>query len=166
MKYFIYGKLRECETAQCLLCSRNFIRPIGRTWLKQYCSRDCVNKSKVTQVHLECHVCKTEFFMKRSRLKRSKSGLYFCSKKCKDHAQSLEGGVTQIQPPHYGHGQSSYREIAYRYYPKVCDRCGYAEHIEILEVHHIDGNRKNNKKENLRVLCPNCHRLYTKKIVE
>jgi heterodisulfide reductase subunit B len=26
-----------------------------------------------------------------------------------------------------------------------------------LEVHHLDGNNKNNKKENLQVLCPNCH---------
>lgn len=26
-----------------------------------------------------------------------------------------------------------------------------------LELHHIDGNPKNNKKENLSILCPNCH---------
>lgn len=26
-----------------------------------------------------------------------------------------------------------------------------------LELDHIDGNNKNNKRENLRVLCPNCH---------
>lgn len=26
-----------------------------------------------------------------------------------------------------------------------------------LEVHHIDGNRANNKVENLQLLCPNCH---------
>jgi len=28
-----------------------------------------------------------------------------------------------------------------------------------LEIDHIDGNRKNSKRENLRVLCPNCHSL-------
>ena len=26
-----------------------------------------------------------------------------------------------------------------------------------LEVHHIDGNRKNNELNNLQLLCPNCH---------
>ena len=34
--------------------------------------------------------------------------------------------------------------------------------IEIpLEIHHIDGNHKNNKLENLQILCPNCHSLTT-----
>ena len=27
----------------------------------------------------------------------------------------------------------------------------------VLHMDHVDGNRKNNKKENLRWLCPNCH---------
>lgn len=26
-----------------------------------------------------------------------------------------------------------------------------------LELHHIDGNHDNNRKENLQILCPNCH---------
>jgi len=42
-------------------------------------------------------------------------------------------------------------------YPNECEMCGYKEHLEILQVHHIDGNRKNNKLENLMILCPNCH---------
>lgn len=28
-----------------------------------------------------------------------------------------------------------------------------------LQIHHIDGNCKNNKEENLQLLCPNCHAL-------
>lgn len=27
----------------------------------------------------------------------------------------------------------------------------------VLQVHHIDGNRLNNKSDNLEFLCPNCH---------
>jgi hypothetical protein len=45
-----------------------------------------------------------------------------------------------------------------------CEECGWGE-INIytfnvpLEIHHKDGNYKNNKKSNLKVLCPNCHSL-------
>jgi hypothetical protein len=46
---------------------------------------------------------------------------------------------------------------------KHCEKCGYTEHPEILEIHHKDLNRRNNSRSNLTVLCPNCHRLTHKK---
>lgn len=33
----------------------------------------------------------------------------------------------------------------------------------MLDVHHIDGNRKNGKADNLEVLCVWCHALETRK---
>jgi predicted HNH restriction endonuclease len=38
--------------------------------------------------------------------------------------------------------------------------CGISDWLGadlILQLHHIDGNRENNKEENLTLLCPNCH---------
>lgn len=44
-----------------------------------------------------------------------------------------------------------------------CIQCGFNKTREngksILEIDHIDGDHTNNIKENLRVLCPNCHAL-------
>lgn len=43
-----------------------------------------------------------------------------------------------------------------------CECCGNAEWIgnEIpLELHHINGNNTDNRVENLKLLCPNCHAL-------
>lgn len=43
-----------------------------------------------------------------------------------------------------------------------CEHCGFvALHPCQLDVDHIDGNRDNNKPNNYRTLCANCHRLKT-----
>jgi hypothetical protein len=44
-----------------------------------------------------------------------------------------------------------------------CEECGWAEIAKggylPLELDHINGDRHDNRIENLRVLCPNCHSL-------
>lgn len=45
-----------------------------------------------------------------------------------------------------------------------CSKCGWGKSnpvngIIYLEIDHINGKRDNGYKENLRVLCPNCHTL-------
>ena len=45
-----------------------------------------------------------------------------------------------------------------------CSKCGWNEVNSYtgkipLEVEHIDGNFRNNKEENLDLICPNCHSL-------
>ncbi|HKP51497.1 MAG TPA: HNH endonuclease [Chloroflexia bacterium] len=44
-----------------------------------------------------------------------------------------------------------------------CEECGWARRAVDgrlpLELHHMNGNRYDNRLENLIVLCPNCHSL-------
>ena len=44
-----------------------------------------------------------------------------------------------------------------------CEQCGWAERTKDgylpLELDHINSNRHDNRLENLRILCPNCHSL-------
>lgn len=45
---------------------------------------------------------------------------------------------------------------------ETCERCGFVpEHACQLEIHHIDGDRKNNAVNNLQTLCSNCHQYVT-----
>lgn len=46
----------------------------------------------------------------------------------------------------------------------ACEQCGWNKinprtNKCPLEIHHRDGNYKNNKEDNLQILCPNCHSL-------
>lgn len=43
---------------------------------------------------------------------------------------------------------------------KKCEKCTLEDWLGepiSLELHHVDGDRRNNKLENLKLLCPNCH---------
>jgi hypothetical protein len=56
----------------------------------------------------------------------------------------------------YDSGQVAYKKLLFRLgYEKICSLC---KSTTMIEVHHIDVNRKNNKIENLLIVCRSCHR--------
>lgn len=56
------------------------------------------------------------------------------------------------------------RYYLFEKYNNSCELCGWTKvnpytGLVPLQIHHIDGDCKNNSEENLQLLCPNCHAL-------
>lgn len=70
-------------------------------------------------------LCKKHFHKAKSKLKNSKSGLYFCSSNCHNNAQRI-GGIQAVLPSHFGAADlsKSYRSL-FTGDELVCARCGY-----------------------------------------
>lgn len=158
------GRQRPAVVVQCAYCKTAFTTWAAPSRKAKYCSRGCSNKGSASQaVDIECAQCHKVFKKNQSKLSYSKSGLRFCTKKCKCEAQKL-GGIRAIMPAHYGtanginpNSHNYYRNI-FSVEELVCHRCGYCEFSCAIDIHHKDKNRLNNRKENLIPLCANCHR--------
>lgn len=53
--------------------------------------------------------------------------------------------------------ESAYRTTCFKYHKKECIICG---EFRIVDVHHLDGNKSNNKPENLIPLCRTHHQYW------
>ena len=160
--YFVEnGRKRKGEKIACEFCDTEFVRRIkpypGRS-KKKYCTRRCAAEAKQKRLAVQCYVCNTQVERRESAVKKSRNGFFFCGRKCKDFAQSLEGNCKAIQPDHYGTGtgEHSYRERCKKKFLKGCVGCDEKKRYKLL-VHHIDGSRQNNVMSNLEVVCYNCH---------
>lgn len=156
------GKKRVAVELSCDECHLPFLKRKSFVAEKNYCSRQCAKSAQVTSCEYKCDLCSELFTRKPSALAKSKSGLLFCTRKCKDEAQRIENNFTEMHPPHYGQFSSNrYRDTAYAVFPKVCMACGWCKYKKLMEVHHLDSDRSNNDISNLAVLCPICHRAIT-----
>ena len=111
-----------------------------------------------------CLTCEKEFSYKSSQ----QTGKY-CSNKCQQEYQKNKvvedwksDSTTGVKAGY--RLKSAIRDYIFGKYNHKCSSCGWNKVNEStgkspLEVDHIDGNCSNNKEENLRLLCPNCHSL-------
>jgi hypothetical protein len=91
----------------------------------------------------------------------------YCSVKCQQafHRRALiETFLRGDYPPAAYTGQSFIRRYLIDQEGEHCARCGWRERNPVtgrvpLELEHIDGDWRNNRPDNLTLLCPNCHSL-------
>jgi hypothetical protein len=158
------GRSRLCAMIKCCVCAVEVLRPVARIKSRTFCSPQCYADSvKTFRPKVICGQCGESVARPPSKLKYSRSGIYFCCRKCKDIAQQI-GGIPGIQPPHYAGGKYAYRKRALRTFGAACQDCGYAQLQLMLDVHHRDGDRSNNAIGNLEVLCVWCHGLRTRNV--
>lgn len=144
----------------CQICKSEFYaKPnhIKLGWGK-YCSRICKHEAQKTGKAVNCFTCGKGIYRTQKDLKGSKSKKYFCNKSC---FAIWKNELFAFGPTHFNwkHGKSAYRNIMARNnILQVCVGCGLKDK-RILLVHHIDHNRLNNKLDNLKWLCRNCHYL-------
>jgi hypothetical protein len=124
-----------------------------------YCSKECVNKNKFVGKEVKCANCGKLIWKSQSNLLRSKSKNYYCSKHCATVINNTLYKSGEANP-NYTTGESSYRPRALKHYKNKCAKCSY-NNVDVLEVHHIDHNRENNKLSNLVILCPTHHKELT-----
>lgn len=105
-------------------------------------------------IEVECSYCHKTFKRLKSIVnKDNKTGYIYCSKECGNRHKNIT--TTNWVD------SSNYRRNAFNYYPHKCCICGWEEDERVLEVHHLDEDRNNNDIENLRILCPICHKKLT-----
>lgn len=163
------GRKRAAVERKCKQCKRTFLAK--KRFVDKgeaiYCSLRCSQISRRNRISKKCAYCGKKVERALSKIKSSKSGLFFCSRKCKEIAQSFVGNIKEIRPSHYKdaeEGINQYRKTAFHYYEHKCNNCGWNEDERILQVHHKNEDRKDNRKENLIILCPTCHAKLTMKL--
>lgn len=96
---------KECQFCKTIFLARKVdIKRGGGKYCSRKCSQNaCTLKSKQTyennKLEFECATCKIKFKKHKKLVGKSKSGLRFCSRKCKDSSQKIGGLVV---PAHYG----------------------------------------------------------------
>lgn len=145
-----YVNKRTEVTLQCQECNyvwKNKPHNLYGNW-KHHCPNCGVSK----KIEFKCAYCGKSIYRAPSDIKENKSGYFYCSHTCGNlHKNQIRKESGEWE------NTNNYRLKAFEYYEHKCAVCGWNEDERVLQVHHLDENRKNNSKENLCILCPTCH---------
>ncbi len=135
---------KQCDTSQTNV--RHHLKKYGLT-------TQPVLKSRAKSPRPKCLECGDEAYTK------------FCSNRCqRDYSFKqwidawLKNEITASA------ASSRVKRALIRIVGNKCERCGWCEVHPItgnvpVQVHHEDGDDSNNRRDNVKLLCPNCHSL-------
>jgi hypothetical protein len=130
-----------------------------RKWVSKFCSRKCSAKfnNRVKEKHqVKCLGCEKTFNQRRDKK--------YCSIKCQQNYIKDDTYKKLLAGENVNIGHDRARNLIIHIYGAKCMECTW-DKINLvtgkcpIELEHIDGNSANNKLDNLKLLCPNCHSL-------
>ena len=168
------GRIRKRKSISKYYKNPNFCKKCGKvinikgsirdTKRKVFCSQTCSsiynNRKRESNPEKFCIVCSRKI---------NKGSKLYCSQECynKDRKRIfiekwLSGKISGTTKTNLL--SKTIRDYLLNRANYKCEQCGWNKTNFVtgkvpLQIDHIDGNYKNNRPENLRVLCPNCHSL-------
>lgn len=159
-KFQSKGRVLKNRTKVCEGCGIEY--EYKSTPSQRFCSHSCSAKlsNKARSRELLCINCNS------GEVKKGASK--YCSSECSIEYKRKKHIEKWLENPSFGNTSQGLKQSIKSHLIEQagykCSMCGWNK-INIitgkspLEVDHIDGDCYNNHKDNLRVLCPNCHSL-------
>ena len=146
------------SNCKCFRCEKEIYKKPSRLKksTRHFCSRDCCQKTSREEngTHKEfgCDECGDKVIRTKNQRRSSKTGLCFCCNNCKNKYVARNARWSDNPQSH-----RTRRPILLEASNNSCQKCGYNDFSELLDVHHNDGNHHNNSWSNLRIVCVRCH---------